>query len=329
MTEARHLDLDRLQDYLDADVRAIVPIIGSPTAFLVVDPEQDRLSVRVEVAQDVTVTPSLYRRISTRNVTAEGRRWAECSVGGFDVALEAYPVLCAVVDRMQNEALGFDEAVSDAVASFRTVLQRIGQLSEREEIGLVGELLVLSHLIGIVGDDALSGWRGFAAEEHDFDLGPEDLEVKTTTSERRRHWISSLTQLQPTPNRRLWLLSIQLTGAAGGTDDFGLPTLIESLHRSLTRPADQAILESRLGLLGSSEALNSLYTRRFRLRTRPAVFEVSAAFPAITPTTLESAGLRVASFPRVTYQVDLTGLPLAAQPPVAISGLCEGINVHE
>lgn len=327
MTDGRHLDLDRLQDYLDADVRAIVPITGSPAAFLVVDPENDRISVRVEVADGVGVTPSSYRRISTRNVIAEGRRWAECSIDGFSVALEGYPVLCAVVERMQNEALGFDDAVSDAVASFRAVLQGIGQLSEQEEIGLVGELLALNHLISTRGDEALSSWRGFAAEEHDFDLGPEDLEVKTTTSERRRHWISSITQLQPTPNRPLWLLSIQLTGTVAGTDDFGLGTLVESLRRSVVRPAARTLLENQLGLLGSVETLASLYTRRFRLRTPPKAFEVTSAFPSITPATLESAGLRVATFPRVTYQIDLTGVLAGANPPGAISGLLEGTGI--
>jgi hypothetical protein len=327
VTDVRHLDLDRLQDYLDAGVRAIVPIIGSPAAFLIVDPEKDRISVRVEDEDGVTVTPSSYRRISTRNIIAEGRRWSECSVDGFNVALEGYPVLCAVVDRMQNEAMNFDNAVVDAVASFRAVLQGIGQLSEQEEIGLVGELLVLSHLVSTRGDEALPSWRGFAAEEHDFDLGPEDLEVKTTTSERRRHWISSITQLQPTPNRPLWLLSIQLTGAAPGVDGFGLGTLVESLRRKVVRPAARTLLENQLGLLGADETLASLYTRRFRLRTPPKAFEVSTAFPAITPTTLESAGLRVAAFPRVTYQVDLTGVLVGAKLPAAISGLCEGTGV--
>jgi hypothetical protein len=224
--------------------------------------------------------------------------------------------------------LGFDEAVSDAITSFRAVLQGLGQLSEQEEIGLVGELLVLRYLVSTRGDDALSSWRGFAAEEHDFDLGPEDLEVKTTTSERRRHWISSITQLQPTPNRPLWLLSIQLTGAAGGTNDFGLGSLVESLRLLIARPAARAVLDNQLDLLGSEEALGTVYTRRFRLRTPPAAFNVSPEFPAITPATLESAGLRISEFPRVTYQVDLTGVLVGAQPPGAISGLCEGTDVN-
>jgi hypothetical protein len=220
VSDARHLDLDRLQEYLDADVRAIVPIAGSPAAFLVVDPEQDRLSVRVEVGERGTVTPSSYRRISMRRVTAEGRRWGECSVTGFNVALEAYPVLCAVVDRMQNESMSFNEAVFDAVTSFRTVLQGIGQLSEQEEIGLVGELLVLRHLIYCRGDGALSSWRGFAAEEHDFDLGLDDLEVKTSTSERRRHWISSLTQLQPHTEPRSLARLDPVDGGSRGCREF-------------------------------------------------------------------------------------------------------------
>lgn len=329
-TDARHLDLDRLHQYLDADVRAVVPISGIPDARLVVDPEHRRLSVRVAVDSDETVTPSAYRRIATRSVTAEGRRWAECSVEGLDVALEAYPVLCAVVDRIQNEGLPFDEAVADAVTSFRQVLQAVGRLTEQEEVGLIGELLVLRHLLSVRGDAALATWRGFGAEEHDFDLGDDDLEVKTTTSEHRRHWISTLTQLEPTPARPLWFLSLQVTRASSDSGDaFGLVDLIESIRKNLggTPATATAMFEDAIRTLGWDDELEGLYTRRFRLRSRPAAYPVNEEFPTITAAALQRAGLRVSAFPRVTYQVDLTGVTASAVPPSDISGFCEGTDI--
>jgi hypothetical protein len=325
MTDARHLDLVRLQGYLDADVRAVIPIAGSPPTFLVVDPERDRLSVRVEMDTAQTVAPSPYRRIVTRTVSAENRRWAECSVEGLSVAPEAYPVLCAIVDRVQT-GLTFDEAVRDAVASFRAVVQAIGQLSENEETGLIGELLVLKHLVDKRGDSALKSWRGFAAEEHDFDLGGADLEVKSTTGERRRHWIGSLTQLEPTPSRPLWLVSVQLTRAAAEGDSFGLPTLIESISESLADQASRRLLDNQLGLLHWGGSDIQSYVRRFRMRTRPAVFRVSGGFPALTAAALEAAGLRLSAFPRVTYQVDLSGVHHSDEPPSDLTDLYESLD---
>ena len=63
-------------------------------------------------------------------------------------------------------------------------------------------------------------------------MSEADLEVKTTTGERREHWISTTTQLVPTGDRPLYLLSIQLTAAAldaGHT----LPSLIASARSTL------------------------------------------------------------------------------------------------
>lgn len=323
-TDARHLDLDRLQEYLDADVRAAVPITGTPDARLVVDPDNHRISVRVAVGQDTTITPTAYRRIATRSVIAEGRRWAECSVEGFDIALEAYPVLCAVVDRIQNEGLEFDEAVTDAVSSFRQVLQLVGQLTEQEEVGLIGELLVLRHLLSVRGDTALASWRGFAGEEHDFDLGGQDLEVKTTTSERRRHWISTLAQLEPTPGRALWFLSIQITRASSESDGFGIGDLINSIRNELSQAPLVRTYEDAIRTLGWDDELEASYTRRFRLRSRARAFVVDEEFPTLTAAALRRAGLRLSAFPRVTYQIDLSDAMASDALPHDLSGFCEG-----
>ena len=60
----------------------------------------------------------------------------------------------------------------------------------------------------------MNSWRGPIGEEHDFGMSAPDVEVKTTLGERREHWISTATQLVPTGDRPLYLLSIQLTSAA-------------------------------------------------------------------------------------------------------------------
>src|SRR5207302_797447 len=104
-------------------------------------------------------------------------------------------------------------ALDETLAIWSRVLARRSRMSRDHEVGLYGELLLVRALMTAwtVGE-AVASWRGPAAEEHDFGLPQFDVEVKTTTSERRRHWITSLTQLMPTRSRPLWLISIQVTG---------------------------------------------------------------------------------------------------------------------
>lgn len=321
--DARHLDSDGLRQYLLAGVHSVVPISGSPPVFLVIDPEHSRISVRTPTAED-TVLPMAFRRISTRVIVADDERWAECAIDGDDVLLDAYPVLLAVIDRIQLDGLTFNDAVADVISSYRRLLQSLGRLNDQEEVGLTGELLLLRRLVDQLGDhQAVLSWRGAEDEEHDFDIGGTDIEVKTTTSERRRHWVSTLTQLVPTGDRPLWVLSIQLTTA--GSEGMTLSQLIQHLRTVIGSGSARLELERRLAARRWDDGQADLYIRRFRLRNPPAGFLVDTSFPAITPATLHSAGLPLERIVRVTYQIDLTGLSAGMNPPAALASfLSEG-----
>ena len=131
---------------------------------------------------------------------------------------EAYPILCSLADRIQLQDTNFNRAAVDVLNKFRRLLQGLGRLTEAEEIGLFGELLFLVRLVqDSDGGSAVSCWTGADHEEHDFAVGGNDVEVKTTSAERRSHRVHGLNQLVANPGRALWLLSVQLT-AAGPTE---------------------------------------------------------------------------------------------------------------
>ena len=49
------------------------------------------------------------------------------------------------------------------------------------------------------GTRAIAAWRGPNGDEHDFDIGSGDLEVKATLSEKRVHWMDRSASLNLRP----------------------------------------------------------------------------------------------------------------------------------
>ena len=62
----------------------------------------------------------------------------------------------------------FAGAVNAAVANLRNLLAARTRLSEEQQRGLLGELLLLERLLLEHGPTALEWWLGPAAEQHDF-----------------------------------------------------------------------------------------------------------------------------------------------------------------
>lgn len=298
----------------------MLQIAGVPTGYLIIEPSPGVLALRFPRSCGRVPDLSPYRYFSTSTVGWNGENWLEVEVTVGADLLEAYPVLCAVADRIQLEHATFDDAVVDALATYRELLAGLGRMTDEEEVGLFGELLVLRHLVLAGGAAAaMSAWSGPSAEEHDFSLAMQDVEVKTTTAEARRHWISDLYQLVPSPSRDLFLISIQLT--TGGDAATTLPELISDLRDSLD-PDSQVVLDARLRETRWRPEQEVLHLRRFRLRSAPATFRVSESFPALTPSALVAAGLDVARFPKVTYLLDLVGIE-AASPPAELAALAK------
>lgn len=316
----RHLSWSNLLEYLNGGAPAIVRIAGTPSCYLVIEPAEQRIAVRGPwpAAADI---PDLtgYRRLETQVGTDAFGDWVEFAATGRGVLREAYPVLAAVADRVQLHGEGMGRAIQEVLCSYRELLSALGRLSEHQELGLYGELVVLEHLVRSVGEhNAVGAWRGPAREEHDFGLDSYDIEVKTTLSEDRSHRISSLTQLQPSSDRDLWLVSVQLT--VSGIGGITLPQLIESIMTQLSGPHLQKLFAERLSSLGWDPTHSYLYTRQFSTRGDVITFKVTDEFPAITSRRLRSAGFPVERFSHLSYILHTAGLS-AHMPPIELEGL--------
>lgn len=309
----RHLTSEGLEYYLAAGVPAVVKIDGTPAAYLVVEPGPRRLRLRTPLDRNCLPDVSAYRHLSAAVMHWNDVSWCEIQVEGA-AAREAYPVLCSIADRIQLQGLPFDTAVLGALAAFKDVLAHRERLSFEEEIGLFGELLIVGHLLAqLPPTDVMAAWRGPDGEEHDFDIGDADVEIKSTISEERTHWIGDADQLEPTAGRSLWLMSIQVTAAGAG--GLSLADLVSKISSHLSGDPAAEAFERKLALMRwrADEAL--LYPRKYRLRSEPAVFAVDDDFPALTRRRLTNAGVNLSHVRQFKYALNLDGLiPFPAAP---------------
>jgi hypothetical protein len=316
---SRHLSLMGLEQFLEAGAPAVIRLEGTPTTLLVIDPPVGQMALRVRSDDEVLSGLDSFRLITPGIVWFEDERYVELRITGGGALVEAYPILCALADRVQIQGEEFSPAARDVLAKFRRLLQGLGRMSETEEVGLIGELMVFRRLLDHLGvKSTLDSWTGPSGEEHDFAVLDCDLEVKTTTSERRAHWIHGLTQLLPAEPRPLWLISIQLTagGQAGGT-------LADHVRGIRSRLTDEDAIESfndRLRIRGWDDDQAHLYTQRFVLRSMPQAFEILEGFPSITPSLFVAAGRVHDRISQVSYRVDLTSMQEGHNPPIPLDG---------
>ncbi|MFL6140373.1 MAG: PD-(D/E)XK motif protein [Labedaea sp.] len=304
----RHLSPDGFDQYLNNRVPMSLPVPGTPAAGMFIEPITPELGLRIEVRAGVTAPATGLRNIVSRITARDGERYFEVVVTDAALFRDAYPILCSMVDRVQLAGFTPSAALRATLRKLSSLLRAPGSMSREREVGLFGELLVVGGLINTIGPrSAIQAWRGGQAEEHDFGLPELDLEVKTTSGERRTHWIESLTQLVPTMQRPLWLVSHQVTTAGAG-DGKTLPALVDLLRGRLEIGEVRDGFENGLAGSGWEEAERDRLVTVWTRRTDSTAFAVVDEFPRLTPDSLRQDDVPFERILDVKYRIDLNGL---------------------
>jgi len=256
--------------------------------------------------------------IDVREVIIDEKRML--AVGSDDRRLlrECYAVLLTVADLIQTRGASVGRALTDALDGWRRLLGELSILSVDAQVGLLGELWVAHRLLSSHGRSAVNSWLGPTGQAHDFRFADIELEVKATRGAERRHMISSLTQLVPSPGLRLYLVSIQLA-SAGGSPGVSVPTAVGRIQNQLGGATEEAALFfAHLDALGYRDEHAGLYSAEFRLRSAPVLIEADRSLPILSPVLLrDSFGPAAAArFENVTYTLNVEGLgwPEASSP---------------
>ena len=292
---------------LDAYFRAGVPtshvMSHEPRCELLIDPRDESYEFLTPATGPLPDLAGM-QRVTVDTVTTEDGADHRLVVQARDLRYEAYGVLVSVVQAMRGGAT-FAAATTAALTNLRAILSARRGLSPDQQVGLLGELLVARRLLDDAAEqDVLDWWLGPASEQHDLALPEGDVEVKTTTAERRVHVIHGLGQLRPNPGRPLWLVSIQVTRAGGGTQGTGLADLVRSVRARLTERRET--FATYLHGAGWRDHDAELYRDRYLLRSDPQAYAVDDDFPAITDDRLRAAVPHHGLISAVSYRVDVS-----------------------
>ncbi|MET8322903.1 PD-(D/E)XK motif protein [Micromonospora sp. NPDC005189] len=317
--DKRHVSTEGFDRYLDSGVPIVLPIRGMPEVHIFIEPLKSELGLRVEAEPDSQAPDTGLRNIVARIAVRDGKRFLEVVVTMAPLFRDAYPVLCSMADRIQLGGLSPSSALRATLDKLSSLLRAPDWMSREREVGLFGELLVLGGLIGSRGlSNAAQAWRGGQAEEHDFGLPNLDAEVKTTTGERRTHWVGSLTQLVPTRGRPLWLISHQVT-AAGAGRGHTLPDLVDNIRLQLGSGVARDSFEVTLSGSGWQEDDRERLGTRWTRRAESHAYAVVGAFPRLTSDALRHSDLPLDRMPEVRYRIVLDGLESEEDVPQIIA----------
>jgi len=307
-----YLNPETLNAYFAALTPTIQPLSTDPDCWLRIDPSREVLELLTPESGE---SPDLvtYERLRVDLDDMEGRPCFRLEVDTTAGRYEAYSLLATIVDAMCSGQT-FAVATQASVQSFKDLFSKRRGLTPQREQGLIGELLVLQHLVEEVGPkESVAAWLGPQAEEHDFVLADFDAEIKTTTSEKRAHVINSATQLLASPGRPLWLISIQLTRAGAAMASVSLSGLVGELRQRLDADRDRFI--AYLGSVGWRDQDEELYRMPYMLRSLPAGYLVDDEFPAITRPRIDAVVPQPELVGGLSYRVDVSSLGVGTPPP--------------
>lgn len=154
-------------------------------------------------------------------------------------------------------------------------------LSANAQQGLYSELWVLEKLIMKNGSKALEYWTGYNSEAHDFYIGKDAVEIKSSSAKGpEKVKISNEYQLDETGIIGLLYL-LYLNMKKSEADGERLPEIVERIMLQLDL-TQKEMFKEKLLKVGYVYAMPELYTHHFRVREE-SCFVVKDNFPRITP----------------------------------------------
>jgi len=173
------------------------------------------------------------------------------------------------------------------VRAWQEFMRRGAQsLSPEQEIGLIGELAVLSAIMdaGVAPELAMRSWVGPDDANQDFEIGTGAIEAKATISQTGfPARINSLAQLDDAALQPLFVAGIRLAQSPSGKT---LPETIELIRQAIaSNPEACRIFKDKVFEAGYHPAHADGYARKF-IAHPPRTVEVGHGFPRLTHGTV-------------------------------------------
>lgn len=312
MTVTRHLSWENFRGtVLLPGEQRVHRVVDAPILEIFGDGIANRIGMWIEVPANAAIPKSLVGLVAIRTqlIEKDRRTYVEVSTTARSLQKQFYYFATAVAEQIAINAQPALDAVVLELQSFVDLLEQEPVLGIERQIGLIGELLVLQHLIEEGGAGLVQAWISPTAEPHDFRIGSCEFEVKTTVKSHRTHTIHGAEQLVPSAGCLLTLVSI-LLGPPGAGTGFSLKGLVDILAMRLDDDRQHQLTFTKLlAASGYRDEDSAHYLRRFVLRRPLAVIAVDKQFPAITrPAIQKVLGPEAQRIDQLQYDIDVEGL---------------------
>ncbi|WP_063992583.1 PD-(D/E)XK motif protein [Bradyrhizobium sp.] len=301
------LSWDNLKDYIDTGTAAVCPIGGNHALSLFVGPESVRIGLRIPYSGELAVETGLYRELHCTIVMVQGVRSIELSTSSQPLFHSFYLFAYAIADLIESQERSPPAAIKEALDRFGLLLNEFSLLPETTRLGLLGELCFLEALVKARGSNFVEAWLGPVPQRHDFRLDDNEFEIKTTLKSKRQHLIHGFGQLETSPGKKLFIVSLHLerAGPPGGQT---LPQKVAEVFRILG--PDTTSFENSLGKLGYRKMDEIHYKERYKFRSAPTLIKVDESCPRISRAILSPAltDELLRRFGEMTYEINVDGL---------------------
>jgi hypothetical protein len=307
------LSWEVLSEHIARGVPFALPLGGTRNARILFDPTAGQLAMMLPAGKGSTTPASPLREVRVEMQIAGGETAFRASVESASLH-PAFHQLAVLTTRLfEQHDMSASEAFGRAIESWRELLYEVPLLSDEAQLGLRGELSVLTRLLYRMGPDATDCWTAYnrlVPGRHDFRLPSVELEVKTTRRRRRVHHFNGLEQLRASPGQTLKVVSLMFE-QAGGAGGWSLCDAVGHVRTLLPSGTPARLLfETRLTSAKYRDDDAVFYAEKLIASEPARVIDVDDSFPVIDRDSLlgsMSPGLltRVLS---VSYEADLTGL---------------------
>lgn len=318
----RHITWENLSALIEAGVPALVPLQSEPRIHLRIEVAGSLLALLIPLTKGAEIPKSALETISIDRYETGGQSCIRILTSVRPLYREFYLLATEIADKIQEKGLAASEAIQETLTRWKALLRSALLLSPEREIGVLGEMWVLRRLLRSQGPTALDFWTGAAGEVHDFRFNSIELEVKSTRNRQRLHIITALEQMIASPERDLYVLSLQFA-LASGQHVWSLPGMVDNIRSLLSLAPGQQdkfnrLLESGCGYIDSQR---EHYTNIFELRSKPTLIKVDETCPRLTRESLKSSTIVGQRITDIRYTINLDGLGVEDDSPEFLSVL--------
>lgn len=303
---AKNVLWDELKQQLEQDVRVPNPMRGSRNLILYSDPSK-KLELYIPINGEDCDVELKIRAIKTRIETLDRIDYFVLSISNSELFEYFYAFSTYIDDEFTTSDSGLESSIKSTTKKWKELTKE--ELSRDDiEKGLLGELWVLDKLIEVLGSEAIQDWRGSDGDRHDFRFGNKELEVKTTSSSERTHYISSINQLEPSVDCLLTLISLQISPTRAKTKNLTVKKLKTKISKRINSPDYQTLFNLKLqDYVNDHVSLVDTMNTSYVFASDPMAIDVDESFPKISNeeyTALE-AHTRISD---LKYRLNVDGL---------------------